>query len=279
MDNWTESDIVANGIRLHYRRTGGDKPPVVLCHGFSDDGLCWAPLAEWLQKDYDLIMVDARYHGLSEVPRFGHGSSAMAADLKGLIETLHLDRPIAAGHSMGASYVFYAAATYPDLLRAAILEDPVWRDAAPGEGSGRPTAWLENWRSDMSRWAEMTEDEVIGEFRLQHPGWDEAIYPRFAQAKRRLSLRVLEGPITPQRPWRELLAQVKVPLLVFTGDPSLGSIVTDAVASDAQAIAPQMEILHIAGVGHHIRFARPETYREEFARYLAWVYARGAIAT
>ena len=48
---------------------------------------------------------------------------------------------------------------------------------------------------------------------------------------------------------------------------------------DAQTIAPKMERCHIAGVGHHIRFAQPEAYREEFARYLARIYAGRAIAT
>ncbi len=36
-------------IHLHYTRTGGDKPAVVLAHGFSDDGLCWTPVAEILE--------------------------------------------------------------------------------------------------------------------------------------------------------------------------------------------------------------------------------------
>lgn len=45
---WQSGDIVVNGLRLHYTRTGGDKPQVVLVHGFSDDGLCWTPVAEAL---------------------------------------------------------------------------------------------------------------------------------------------------------------------------------------------------------------------------------------
>ena len=46
MTAWQEGDIEANGIRLHYTRTGGAKPPVVLAHGFSDDSLCWTPVAQ-----------------------------------------------------------------------------------------------------------------------------------------------------------------------------------------------------------------------------------------
>ena len=59
MAAWQSSNLEANGWRLHYTRTGGDKPPVVLAHGFSDDGLCWTPVAEALASEYDLIMVDS----------------------------------------------------------------------------------------------------------------------------------------------------------------------------------------------------------------------------
>ena len=37
---WKSGDVRVNGIRLHYTRTGGDLPPLVLAHGFSDDGPC-----------------------------------------------------------------------------------------------------------------------------------------------------------------------------------------------------------------------------------------------
>ncbi len=38
---WSEGDIYANGIRQHYYRTGGDKPALLLLHGFNEYGLTW----------------------------------------------------------------------------------------------------------------------------------------------------------------------------------------------------------------------------------------------
>ena len=43
---WQSAFSNTNGIRLHYTRTGGAKPPLVLAHGITDDGLCWSPVAE-----------------------------------------------------------------------------------------------------------------------------------------------------------------------------------------------------------------------------------------
>jgi len=81
MSAWQSGEVEANGIRLHYTRTGGAKPPVVLAHGFSDDGLCWTPVAEALAPEYDVIMVDARGHGRSSAPEQGYSATIQAADL------------------------------------------------------------------------------------------------------------------------------------------------------------------------------------------------------
>ena len=44
--DWREDDLELEGVRLHYTRLGGgDKPAVVLAHGFSDSGRCWTPAA------------------------------------------------------------------------------------------------------------------------------------------------------------------------------------------------------------------------------------------
>ena len=40
-EDWRSGYVETNGIRLHYTRTGGDKPPLVLAHGVTDAGPCW----------------------------------------------------------------------------------------------------------------------------------------------------------------------------------------------------------------------------------------------
>jgi pimeloyl-ACP methyl ester carboxylesterase len=95
------NDLLVNGVRLHYYRSGyGDKPPLVFVHGFSDNGLCWTPTARDLEAEYDVIMPDMRGHGLSERVQ-PSDKVDMAADVAGLIRTLGLTRPIVVGHSMG----------------------------------------------------------------------------------------------------------------------------------------------------------------------------------
>src|ERR1700694_4237700 len=103
MADWFSGDLAANGIKMHYYRTGGNKPPLVLSHGATDSGLCWTRLARALESDYDVILPDARGPGLSCGPPSGGASSDRAADLAGLIDALGLTRPAVGGHSMGAA--------------------------------------------------------------------------------------------------------------------------------------------------------------------------------
>lgn len=101
-NDWEEGSLVIDGIRIHYTRTGRNKPTVILAHGALDDGLCWTRVARALEADYDVVMPDSRGHGRSDGGNGDYSSAARARDIAGLIRELELDRPVAGGHSMGA---------------------------------------------------------------------------------------------------------------------------------------------------------------------------------
>ena len=61
MHHWHSDVIAINGRRLHYTRTGGDKPSLVLAHGFSEDGLVWTALAEVLARGAGLTKSNADF--------------------------------------------------------------------------------------------------------------------------------------------------------------------------------------------------------------------------
>tara|TARA_B100000900_G_scaffold414949_1_gene443180 strand:+ start:1339 stop:2067 length:729 start_codon:yes stop_codon:yes gene_type:complete len=122
--HWTEGYVVANNIRIHCWRTGGDKPPMVLAHGCSDDGLCWTAVALELEDRYDVILADARAFGRTDLPSHTESADVQVEDLAGFISALELAKPILMGHSMGSLSVASFSARYPDIPRASILVDP-----------------------------------------------------------------------------------------------------------------------------------------------------------
>ncbi|MBN1672309.1 MAG: alpha/beta hydrolase [Kiritimatiellae bacterium] len=92
--------VNVNGTEINYYRSGGHKPPIILCHGFSDSGLAWLRTAEVLEKDYDLIMFDARGHGASGRIGPGFSEDDRSRDLADLVKALNLNGCAGIGHSI-----------------------------------------------------------------------------------------------------------------------------------------------------------------------------------
>ena len=268
MDEWLEGDVLTNGVRIHYYRAQGKGAnsgrAVVLCHGNSDMGRRYAPVTRALQDDYDVIMVDARYHGLSEAPRFDEEPDSMAHDLAGLIDALKLERPVAGGHSMGAGYVFRAAALYPDMFRAIMLEDPGWRD----QFRQRPLA---DRQAELDHFRNTPLAELRAEWQAEHPRWTDEMLDLWVESKKLFSPESLRRKwVTID--WKETLVQIRCPILLFTGDPSLGALVTELAIEEAKRLVPNLEHLHTPGVGHLIRYESLESYLSMTEAFLARAY-------
>src|SRR5579862_9433732 len=124
MTNWTSGVCEANGIPIHYLRTGRSKPPLVLLHGLTGSGACWIPLARALEDEYDVVMPDARGHGHSGAPPDGYRYEDHASDVVGLIQGLGLGAPVLLGHSMGGMTAAVVGSQMATAIRAIVLVDP-----------------------------------------------------------------------------------------------------------------------------------------------------------
>jgi alpha/beta hydrolase fold len=111
---WQQTAIVANGIHQHLLRTGGDKPPLLLLHGFMESGVSWLGVAKGLPERYDVIIPDARVHGRSAGGETGFSPKILAEDASALLAALKVDRPILFGRSNGALTAFLLAARPPE---------------------------------------------------------------------------------------------------------------------------------------------------------------------
>jgi pimeloyl-ACP methyl ester carboxylesterase len=259
MAAWQSGDIEVGGLRLHYTRTGGDRPQVVLAHGFSDDGLCWTPVAEVLASEYDVVMVDARGHGRSDGPEHGYGLAQFAADLAGVITGFGLHRPAVLGHSMGGGTALVLAGTYPELPGAILIEDAGMLNLTAQTPADRERqAQMRNWIIELKR---KTREEMIAGARAQSPSWSDAELGPWADAKLRFSLNALNRLGATPLDWQAILRRITCPALLITADPERGAIVTEEGAEAIQALVPQLRIVHISGAGHNGR-------REQFDRYM-----------
>lgn len=187
MTIWESGYTDVQDVRLHYTRTGGRLPALVLVHGVGDDGLCWTRVAEQLAPSFDVLMVDARGHGRCEAPLQGYGP----ADLIGLCKALGLDQPIVLGHSMGAMTALTLAGTAPELPRAILLEDPPpWWALTAASAQGEPERRAAM-RAGMGELKRKPRAELLAGQRAVAPSWPEAELERWADSKIRFSPNVL----------------------------------------------------------------------------------------
>ena len=264
--HWTQNDLTINGVSLHYWRTGnGDKPPLVLAHGFSDNSLCWLQTALDLEAEYDIIMPDARGHGLSARVQPGEQVD-MDADLASIIQALGLSRPIVGGHSMGAMVAFALGVRYPEIPRALILEDPPWfqleQSLETDQTGEHPMA---EWVETITR---QTLDELIAQTRIEHPTWPEWVINTWCPAKKQLDANILFALSVQGTEWLENVPKLTCPTLVVTADPEKGGLVTPAIAARVQELNDRCIVAHIPGTGHHIRFEDYETYMKNLNNFL-----------
>src|SRR4030095_14379254 len=100
----TYSVTGGGGLKLNVQETGnpGGKP-ILFIHGFSQCLLAWnKQLHSDLEKDFRLVAMDIRGHGLSEKPRDAYGDSKLwADDVNAVITALELDKPVLSGWSYG----------------------------------------------------------------------------------------------------------------------------------------------------------------------------------
>jgi len=282
MKIWSDGYVKANGIKVHYYRTGGDKPQVVLNHGAMDDGLCWTRVVKELEKNYDVIMFDTRGHGFSDSGEGDYESATRAKDLAEAIIALGLDKPVVGGHSLGADGSMHLAALYPEIPRAIFMEDPLivmpGQPVFGGEISDIGEGALKMMVTIMS--LIKISPKFIGKFiarKMMPISPDDEIIP-WLNSKKRFSndfMKSMKNTVDSDTSSQfEVLKKIKVPTLLFMGDRDKGSIVSEEAAQEMAKILPDLRVAHLKGANHDIRRAKFDEYMTALQNFLAEVHHR-----
>jgi N-formylmaleamate deformylase len=270
MFKYRDDYVKVNGINIHYYRTGGNKPPFVLLHGATDNGLCWNPVAELLAEKYDVIMPDAQGHGLSDrLDRdftFNHHTSQVVA----LTQELNIGEPVIMGHSMGAGTTVNIAVEYPSLPKAIILEDPAWGVLEPPKfekGEGGKTA-VEDPQEHLTWLSQRTLEEILEEGRKLHPSWSEEERLPWARSKKQVDVTLFSRPLINQRSYEELVPQIRCPTLLIISDDGLVPVEAAKNAARLWNSEQRFQWIQIKGAGHNIRREQFRAFCDALFRFL-----------
>ena len=122
----SSTDATAPRFEIVYNaRTGGQKLPVVLLHGFGGDKDNWTRYAPHLPEDHPLYIPDLP--GFGESSRLAEASYAVTVQAERVVawmDQLGLQRVHLAGNSMGGQISTIIAATHPERVASLALFAP-----------------------------------------------------------------------------------------------------------------------------------------------------------
>ena len=265
MTNWSAGVCRANGIDIHYLRTGGSNPPVVLLHGLTGSGACWAPLARSLESEYDVVMPDARGHGCSSTPLQGYRYEDHARDVLELIRGLGLSAPVLLGHSMGGMTAAVVASLAARDLRGVILADPTFLS---------PRRQREVYESDAAeqhrRLLSQDNHEVLAQLQSRHPRRSPEIVELIATARLRTRMSAFDVLTPPNPEYHQLMSRIDVPILLVLGDAGVVSL---EMARELQSLNSRVRIELIQDAGHGAQYDQPERFAAVVRSFLGSVVA------
>ena len=292
-DDWSDGYAYVNGIRIHYyhAKPAQGKPAMVMVHGVTDIGLSWTTLTLKLQGSYDIYMLDARGHGLSDPFTSTDNGETLIKDIVDFVHVMKLEKPILMGHSMGAATVMRVGAEYPDLAKAIIMLDP-------GLGNfSRPAGGRDSVRNQPPaprQVSQTTEPDrlTINMFgnpetlvaqnnyklndlfvtgRRQFPKWDSLDVYYWAVSKKQYhgaysadTWQAMRGTMSTEN----ALAKVQVPALILKAD---GPPEMRKQNEEAAKVIKNGKLVHIDGAAHnlhHDQLAKTVQVLNEFLKTL-----------
>jgi pimeloyl-ACP methyl ester carboxylesterase len=262
--------LVRDGLKLHYRDYPGatDKPPILCLPGLTRNSRDFADFAERYSPRFRVIALDFRGRATSDYDPFPARYNPMtyASDVVELLDQLGINDAIFVGTSLGGLVTMVIAATAPQCIAGAIIND-VGPDVDPAGidriltyvgKDARFRSWDEaadtiaaNYGGNFERfthadWVAMAKRncrEENGEIRFDY---DMAIAEPFKTV----------GPAPQADLWPLFAALGRKPLLVVRGAKS--DLLTAETTEKMRTVAPKMKLAVVPGVGHAPELNEPE---------------------
>lgn len=253
MTDWSTGCCETNGITIHYTKTGGSNPPMVLLHGLTANGACWTEVARDLEEGNDVIMPDARGHGSSSKPASGYQYEDHANDMVGLIKSLQLSRVTLIGHSMGGMTAALVASRNPELLSCLILADPTFLSLDLQRQVRESDA-----ADQHRRYLNMSLEDLVADARIKHPDRSVESIELIARARLQTSIHAFEVLTPPNPDYVQVVSAIEIPTLLVIGGSA--GVVSPEVAAELQRINPRLQVAQILEAGHGLHYDYPKRF-------------------
>ena len=248
-------------------------PTIVLLHGLGDSGDCWPDAVRRWSPRYRVVGLDLLGHGHS--PRFSPAQLAADDPMEEMyaaaetavarLASAHGGPVLLVSHSMGGGIAGALAARRADLVAAAVLEDPAWRDP---EFRVQPREVVAERIEECRAWAADPEP-LLAKGRAENPAWPDAEFEPWARSKAQVDLGFLElGVANLVQPWWAIVEAIEVPTLVLLAEHD-GPVVPEVRERAAGIGNPHVAQRVVPGTGHCIRRDDADAYHALVDPFLA----------
>lgn len=243
------------GIRLYYRDSGGDGPPILLTHGFGASTGSWEPQVAALADRYRLIRWDMRGHGRSEcADDLGlFSQDGTVADMAALLDHLDIESAVIAGHSLGGFMSLRFHCQHRGRVRALVLQG-----CGPGYRSADARA---TWNERAENRARELDEGGLAEL---GGGSEVAVSEQGTATGLALAARGILSQVDASV--IDSLPGIAVPTLIIIGEGDSHYL----TGSDYMAARiPGAVHVRVPDAGHGVNIDQPEIVNRAMAQFLA----------
>jgi pimeloyl-ACP methyl ester carboxylesterase len=254
-----------NGIAIDYRDEGSGLP-VVLIHAFPLNQTMWDEQVAALRHLCRAITLDLRGFGLSDAPPGVYEMEQMAADVRGLLSFLNVERAVITGLSMGGYTAFAFYRGYPDAVRAMVLADTRASADTHEARTRRIHSADRAEREGSGAIADEVAPALLGSTTKQK---DPSIVEHVREMIRANSAQGIAGAqrgMAERRDSTYILPGIDVPVLIIVGDED--ELTPLAEAESLRSGIPHSRLRIIDKAGHLSNVEQPEQFNEALVEFI-----------
>ncbi|MFI1915745.1 alpha/beta fold hydrolase [Nocardia sp. NPDC020380] len=118
-------DFEYDGIRIAYVQRGESGPPVVMLHHAGASHLVWMPQIQALAEEYRVFALDLPGYGVSSAPADDYTLERYTELIHQFLVHHELTGVSLVGNCLGSAITLNLTRRYPDLIRAAVVMNPL----------------------------------------------------------------------------------------------------------------------------------------------------------
>ena len=117
--------MIVNDININYIKYGNNKKDtVVLLHGCGQNIDMMKPIGNYLEQDYQIVIIDLPGFGNSEEPKYAWSLLDYVKSIREILLKEKIENPIMMGHSFGGKLALLYASIY-DVKKLVVFASPV----------------------------------------------------------------------------------------------------------------------------------------------------------